>query len=58
MTRTTNARLAGFDIPALLPIPVLMPVVVMLYWRWRIRDRKTLLGIVVVNTPQVSGAAK
>jgi len=58
MTRTTNARLAGFYIPAVLPIPVLMPVVVMFYWRWRIRVRKTLLRIVVVNTPQVSGATK
>jgi len=58
MTRTTNARLAGFYIPDLLPIPVLMPGVVMLSWRWRIRVRKTLLGIVVVNTPQVSGATK
>jgi len=45
-------------IPALLPIPVLVPVVVMLYWLWRIRVRKTLLGIVGVSTPQVSGAMK
>jgi len=45
-------------IPALLPIPVLVPVVVMLFWLWRIRVRKTLLGIVSVGTPQVSGATK
>jgi uncharacterized membrane protein len=45
-------------IPALLPIPVLAPIVVMLYWLWRVRIRKTLLGIVGVNTPQVSGATK
>jgi hypothetical protein len=44
--------------PALLPIPVLLPVAVMCYWLWRIRIRKTLLGLVVVNTPQVSGATK
>jgi uncharacterized membrane protein len=29
-------------IPALLPIPVLTPVVVMLYWLWRIRVRRML----------------
>ena len=45
-------------IPALLPIPVLVPVVVMLYWVWRIRIRKTFLGIVGVSIPQVSGATK
>lgn len=44
--------------PALLPIPVLLPVAVMLYWLWRIRVRKTLLGIVTIGTPQVSGATK
>jgi hypothetical protein len=38
--------------PALLPIPVLTPVVVMLYWLWRIRIRKTLRGIVGVVEPQ------
>jgi uncharacterized membrane protein len=45
-------------IPALLPIPVLAPIAVMLYWLWRVRIRKTFLGIVGVNTPQVSGATK
>jgi hypothetical protein len=44
--------------PALLPIPVFVPVAVMLYWLWRIRSRKTLLGIVSVGTPQVSEATK
>jgi uncharacterized membrane protein len=45
-------------IPALLPIPVLVPVVAMLYWLWRVRIRKTFLGIVGVSTPLVSGATK
>ena len=45
-------------IPALLPIPVLLPVVVMLYWLWRVRIRKTFLGIIGAATPQVSGATK
>jgi hypothetical protein len=44
MTRTTNARVAGFTF--------------WLYWLWRIRIRKTLLGIVSISTPQVSGATK
>jgi hypothetical protein len=44
--------------PALLPIPVFVPVAVMLYWLWRIRIRKTLLGIVSVGTSQVSEATK
>ena len=44
--------------PALLPIPVLLPVAVMLYWLWRIRIRKTLLGIVSISTPLVTGATK
>ena len=49
---------AVINIPALLPIPVFVPVVVMLYWLWRLRGRKTLLGVVSVSTPQVSGATK
>ena len=44
--------------PAFLPIPVLLPVAVMLYWLWRIRVRKTLLGIVSISTPLVTGATK
>lgn len=32
--------------PALLPIPVLAPIVVMLYWLWSIRVKKTLKGLV------------
>jgi hypothetical protein len=45
-------------IPALFPIPVLLPMVVMFYWLWRIRVRQTLPGIVSISTPQVSGATK
>ncbi len=45
-------------IPALLPIPVLTPVVVMLYWLWHVRVRNAVLGVVGVSTPQVSGATK
>jgi uncharacterized membrane protein len=48
----------GPYIPALLPIPVLVPIVVMLYWLCRVRIRKTTLGIVGVSAPQVSGATK
>jgi hypothetical protein len=44
--------------PALLAVGVLLPIVVMLYWLWRLRIRKTSLGIVGVSTPQVSGATK
>jgi uncharacterized membrane protein len=47
-----------FVISALLPIPVLAPVVVMLYWLWRLRIGKTSLGVVGVSTPQVRGATK
>ena len=31
--------------PALLPLPVLAPIAMMLYWLWRIRVRKTLRGL-------------
>lgn len=39
--------------PALLPIPVLTPIVVMLYWLWRMRGKKTVRGI-VTSRPTVS----
>lgn len=45
-------------IPALFAIPVVVPLLAMLYWLWRVRIRKTFLGIVGVSTPQVSGATK
>ncbi len=37
---------------ALLPIPVLAPIVAMWYWLWRIRIKKTMRGIVGVSAPQ------
>jgi hypothetical protein len=68
MTLRTNARVAGFlgrgrvpaaiRTPALLAVGVLLPIVAMAYWLWRILIRKTFLGIIGVNTPQVSGAMK
>jgi hypothetical protein len=33
--------------PALLAIPVLVPLVVMLYWLWRVRIRRSLRGVVL-----------
>jgi uncharacterized membrane protein len=40
--------------PALLPIPVLAPIVVMLYWLWRVRGRQSLRGIVSVSAPEAT----
>ncbi len=37
-------------IPALQAVAVLIPVVVMLYWLWRIRGRQTLHGVVTIRT--------
>ena|SRR5688500_9577578 len=39
-------------IPALLAVPVLIPLVAMVYWLWRVRNRQTFRGIVraVPNT--------
>jgi hypothetical protein len=48
----------GGTLPVLLAIGVLLPIVAMVYWLWRVRIRKTFLGIVGVSTPQVSGATK
>jgi hypothetical protein len=44
--------------PALLALPVLLVVMVMFYWLWRVRIRQTFLGSFGVSTPQVSGATK
>ncbi len=38
-------------VPALLAIPVVIPILAMLYWLWRLRARRTLRGIVGVHTP-------
>jgi hypothetical protein len=40
------------NIPALLPIPVVTPLVVMLYWMWRLRGQKPVRGI-VTSSPLV-----
>jgi hypothetical protein len=44
--------------PALLAAGVLLPIVAMVYWLWRVRSRKTFLGFVGVSAPQISGATK
>jgi len=42
-------------IPALLAIPVLIVLVSMIYWMWRVRFRQSLRGIVGVRAPEVPG---
>ncbi len=44
------------NIPALLPIPVITPLLVMAFWFWRLRVKKSFRGIVGVAAPQVSAA--
>jgi uncharacterized membrane protein len=44
--------------PALLPIPVLAPIAVMLYWLFRIRVKKTLRGLVSVGAPETAAFGK
>ena len=41
-------------IPALQAVAVLIPVVVMLYWLWRIRGRQTLRGLVTLSAPEAA----
>jgi uncharacterized membrane protein len=41
-------------IPALQAVAVLLPVAVMLYWLWRLRGRKALLGVVSVRAPRAN----
>jgi hypothetical protein len=43
-----------FRIPALLAGAVLLPVVVMLYWVWRLRIKKALRGAVRVGAPEAT----
>ena len=38
-------------IPALLAIPVVIPILVMLYWLWRVRTRRTFRGVASVSAP-------
>jgi uncharacterized membrane protein len=42
------------NIPPLLAVAVLAPVVAMMYWLWRVRVRQSFRGIVRVNAPQVT----
>jgi hypothetical protein len=49
---------AAIRTPPLIATGVLLPIVAMAYWLWRIRIRKTFLGIVGVSTPLVTGATK
>jgi uncharacterized membrane protein len=39
--------------PALLALPVLLVLVVMFYWLWRIRIRRSFRGVFGVSTPEV-----
>lgn len=39
----------------LLALPVLLVLVMMLYWLWRVRIRRTLRGIVLAGSPEVAG---
>lgn len=44
-------------IPPLLAIAVLVPIVAMLYWLWRVRARQSFRGIVRVGPPEVTALA-
>jgi hypothetical protein len=44
--------------PALIATGVLLPIVAMFYWLWRIRGKRSVRAIVGVGTPQISGATK
>jgi hypothetical protein len=39
-------------IPALLATPVVIVLVTMLYWLWRVRIRRSLRGMVVARAPE------
>jgi hypothetical protein len=45
-------------IPALLAFPVLVVLVAMLYWLWRVRIRRSLRGIVGVSAPDAAIAVR
>jgi hypothetical protein len=38
--------------PALLALPVLLVLVVMFYWLWRVRIRRSFRGLVGVSAPE------
>lgn len=43
---------APLRIPALLALPMLAVLVVMFYWLWRVRGRRTFRGVVGVSAPE------
>jgi hypothetical protein len=43
-------------IPGLLALPVLLVLLTMLYWLWRVRVRRSLRGIVGVRAPELARA--
>ena len=45
-------------IPALLAGAVLVPIVAMVYWLWRLRVRQTFRGIAGVSTPQATVSSR
>src|SRR5687768_9335419 len=45
---------AALRIPALLAVPPLTPLVVMLYWLWRVRVRQSVRGVVSRLRPAVT----
>jgi uncharacterized membrane protein len=44
-------------IPALQAVAVLVPIVAMLYWLWRVRVRQTFRGVVRASEPQSTAVA-
>ena len=41
-------------VPALLATPVLLPLLAMVYWLWRLRIRKSFRGIAGLRSPAVT----
>jgi peptidoglycan/LPS O-acetylase OafA/YrhL len=44
--------------PALLAVPVLVPLAALLYWMWRVRIRRALRGLVLVGAPDAALEAR
>jgi len=45
-------------VPALYPIPIFVPIVMMFYWLWRLRGKRQVRGIVTTAPIQIDGAVK
>jgi hypothetical protein len=41
-----------FRIPALLAGAVMLPIVAMLYWKWRLRRKRVFRAVVGVTVPE------